>query len=260
MSQVEMILQGKGGVGKSLVATLLAQHCKGMGVKTLCVDTDPVSPTFSGFEAYGVKHLDLMNGDDVDPERFDELMMMLMEADGIPAVIIDNGGPSFVPLCSYLKESGAVAMLREGSHKVRFHTIVTGGGGEVNTLSDFSHLCKNFPDVPVVVWLNEFFGRIGGRAGQSFEELPVFQKHEDRVAKVITLPAVRPQTFGRDIAEMMRQRLSFDQAIAGPEFHLMSRQRMKMYWRDMEGRITAAELWKRGKSAPPVARPVVVKQ
>ena len=85
MSQVEMILQGKGGVGKSLIATLLAQHCKSTGVKTLCIDTDPVSPTFSGFKAYGVKHLDLMNGDDVDPERFDELMAMLMEADGTPA-------------------------------------------------------------------------------------------------------------------------------------------------------------------------------
>ena len=45
---VHLSLQGKGGVGKSLVASLLAQYFrdrKGMSVR--CIDADPVNQTLA---------------------------------------------------------------------------------------------------------------------------------------------------------------------------------------------------------------------
>ena len=75
--------------------------------------------------------------------------------------------------------------------------------------------------------------------------MPVYRKHKDRVCGLITLPAVRPQTFGRDIEEMLRRRVSFEEAIDSPDFIVMSRQRLKMYWGDVEGRIKTARLWKK---------------
>ena len=53
--KVHFILQGKGGVGKSFVAALLAQHYQANGRgAVVCVDTDPVNATFSGYGAFGL--------------------------------------------------------------------------------------------------------------------------------------------------------------------------------------------------------------
>ena len=49
MKEVHLISQGKGGVGKSLVASFLAQNLTDTNPDTPihCFDTDPVNPTFS---------------------------------------------------------------------------------------------------------------------------------------------------------------------------------------------------------------------
>ena len=62
MAKIHMLLQGKGGVGKSLIASVLAQYKLAKGQKPLCIDTDPVNATFFGFKALKVKRLELMDG------------------------------------------------------------------------------------------------------------------------------------------------------------------------------------------------------
>lgn len=41
MAKVHLTLQGKGGVGKSMMAAILAQYKKNKGSNVLCIDTDP---------------------------------------------------------------------------------------------------------------------------------------------------------------------------------------------------------------------------
>ena len=53
MAKIHMILQGKGGVGKSFIAALLAQYKASKGQPSLCIDTDPVNATFHGYQALG---------------------------------------------------------------------------------------------------------------------------------------------------------------------------------------------------------------
>jgi len=45
MATIHFILQGKGGVGKSLIAALLAQYLHGRGLEVYCFDTDPINAT-----------------------------------------------------------------------------------------------------------------------------------------------------------------------------------------------------------------------
>ena len=54
MSTVHLILQGKGGVGKSFIAALLAQYLQEKGVAVRCFDADPVNSTLASFPA--LKH------------------------------------------------------------------------------------------------------------------------------------------------------------------------------------------------------------
>ena len=71
MATINMILQGKGGVGKSLVASILTQHFLESGKDVCCVDTDPVNATFAGYQKFNVTALDIMNDNDIDSRRFD---------------------------------------------------------------------------------------------------------------------------------------------------------------------------------------------
>ena len=53
MKEVHFIAQGKGGVGKSTIASFLGDYlkAKASGEQLHCFDTDPVNPSFSRFSA-----------------------------------------------------------------------------------------------------------------------------------------------------------------------------------------------------------------
>jgi CO dehydrogenase nickel-insertion accessory protein CooC1 len=48
-STIHLTLQGKGGVGKSLIAAILAQFFQNSGRDVRCIDTDPVNRTFAQY-------------------------------------------------------------------------------------------------------------------------------------------------------------------------------------------------------------------
>ena len=63
MKEVHFIAQGKGGVGKSFIASILAQYLKER-VKDEhihCYDTDPVNPTFSRYSALSAQVVPILN-------------------------------------------------------------------------------------------------------------------------------------------------------------------------------------------------------
>jgi len=47
MKQVHITLQGKGGIGKSYVTSLIAQNLMDRGEEVICIDTDPINATLS---------------------------------------------------------------------------------------------------------------------------------------------------------------------------------------------------------------------
>ncbi|MFR0874647.1 MAG: division plane positioning ATPase MipZ [Bilophila wadsworthia] len=51
MAHVHFFLNPKGGTGKSLVSYIVAQYLISKGVKTTCIDCDPVTPTLIAYEA-----------------------------------------------------------------------------------------------------------------------------------------------------------------------------------------------------------------
>lgn len=243
MAEVNLILQGKGGAGKSFIATLLAQHYKKVnGVDPVCIDTDPVNPTFSGFKAFNARRLDLMSKSRINPIGFDEFVKTVMEADPESVVIVDNGAPTFVPLCGYLISCGTIPFLREAGHEVRFHSVVTGGDGQDHTVEGLNTLCSRFPDVDVVVWLNEYFGEIRNSEGKPFKDFKVYRKWAKLIVGTVTLPVADFDLFGYDIRRMLKARLTFAEAIASPEFDIVASQRLVMYRREVEEAMEALEL------------------
>jgi hypothetical protein len=227
MSKIHMILQGKGGVGKSFISSVIAQYKQSKGQKPLCIDTDPVNATFAGYKALNVRKLEVMEGDEINPRAFDAVVELAASATG--DVIIDNGASSFVPLSHYLISNEVPALLEELGHELVIHTVITGGQALEDTVSGFRALASQFPmPSTFVVWLNQYWGPIEYE-GKGFEQLKAYKDHKDRVSAIVTIPQLKEETYGRDIAEMLQARQTFDEALATESLTIMTRQRLKIF-------------------------------
>lgn len=223
---IHFILQGKGGVGKSLIAAILAQYKKSKGQTPLCIDTDPVNATFAGFKALDVQRLEIMDGDEINPRNFDSLIELIALSKN--DAIIDNGASSFVPLSHYLISNQVPALLQGMGHKMIIHTVITGSQALLDTVSGFNQLAGQFPtEALFVVWLNPYWGPIEVD-GKSFEQMKAFKDHKDRVSAIIHIPDLKAETFGRDLSDMLQDRLTFDEAVALESVQIMNRQRLNI--------------------------------
>ena len=230
--QVHLVLQGKGGIGKSFVALLISQYLKHTQQNVLCLDTDPINATLSSFLALDVRSISLMDGNSVINERhFDQMMESIFEANA--HVVVDNGAASFAPLSSYLLDNDAFEAIYEAGKEVIIHSVIAGGLAQDNTVSDFVTLTSQLPEnVQVVVWLNEHFGPIESN-GKSFEEMKAYLDHKERVRAIVRLPKRTESTFGKDLAVMLKARMTFDEALASNLFFVMAKQRLKIMQRSI---------------------------
>lgn len=241
MKRVNMILQGKGGVGKSLIASLLAQHFIENGASPICIDTDPVNATFAGYKEYAARRLQLVRNDDLDPRAFDELAEAVAKEPKDAVFVIDNGSATFVPLCAWMLENNALQFFKSVGAEVFLHSVVTGGQAMADTQAGLASLLGHFEDQRAVIWLNEYFGPLG-RNGVAFEDSTLFKEHENQIHAIIKMPALRKETFGADLNEVLQAKLSFKSALADERFSIMARQRLAMVWRDFEKQMAGANL------------------
>ncbi len=226
MASIHLILQGKGGVGKSMIAAFIAQYKLGKGKLPLCLDTDPVNASFEAYKSLKVSRLSILQHEEIDPRRFDQLIEQIAKAK--TDVIIDNGASSFVPLSAYVLSNHVPNLLRDMGHQLIVHTVVTGGQALLDTLTGMTQLIRQFPaEVPFVVWLNPYWGPIE-LEGKSFEQMKAYREHKDRILAIIPLPDLKKETFGRDLSDMLQAHLTFDEAIALPSLTIMARQRLSI--------------------------------
>jgi len=226
MAKIHMVLQGKGGVGKSLIAAILAQYNVSKGKQPLCIDTDPVNATFHGFKALNVKRLQIMDGDEINPRHFDSLVELI--APSTVDVIIDNGASSFVPLSHYLISNQVPVLLQEMGHELVVHTVITGSQALTDTVNGFAQLATQFPaESSFIVWLNPYWGAIEYE-GKSFEQMKAYINNKSRVTAIIKMPTLKEETYGRDLADMLQEHLTFDEALANSALTIMTRQRLKI--------------------------------
>ncbi|HHS8316201.1 TPA: conjugal transfer protein TraL [Legionella pneumophila] len=226
MARIHMVLQGKGGVGKSFVAATLAQHQINQGKTPLCIDTDPVNTTFASYKGLPVTHLSILDGDEINPRHFDHLIELI--AASAHDAIIDNGASAFVPLSHYLISNQIPALLQEMGHELIIHTIITGGQALHDTVNGFAQLARQFEaHVRFIVWLNPYWGPIE-HDGKTFEHSKTYQDNKERIFAIIQLPTLKEETFGRDLTEILQERLTFDEALNRSSKTIMTRQRLKI--------------------------------
>lgn len=228
---VHLILQGKGGIGKSVIAGWLAEYLAQRGKKVRCVDGDPVNRSLAQYKGLNAEKLDLVNEAGVIVRlRYDALLERFATEDGI--FVVDSGATAFLPLWSYIVETEMIRVLHETGRKLYVHCVVSGGEMLNDSLLGFDTLARSTPDRNVVVWINEYFGAVA-RDGKTFDQMNVFQKHADKVLGSIGIPQRSPDTFGASVLLMREKKLTFDEALQSNEFMLAQKSRLQIVRRDL---------------------------
>lgn len=228
MRKANFILQGKGGVGKSFVSSLIAQFYIERGDIVQGVDTDPNNATFSSIKGLNAKYLELFDAESKLNERnFDKLVENMLLSDDANYVI-DNGATSFLPLIDYISENNVFDMLAD-KFEVVLHIPITGGQAQDDTISGFVQLLEKYPGVKFIVWLNEYHGKIMDKDGNDFENMDVYKKNKKAIFSLIRISSQNEKTYGFDIEEMTKANLTFAEVMLDPRFNLMAKQRLRIF-------------------------------
>jgi hypothetical protein len=234
---VNIVLQGKGGVGKTLVATLIAQYHLENGVLVACYDTDPVNATFAAFKGLDAKVVPILKGRVLNVEPIDKLMNDVIISAG--SSVIDNGAASFVPFSDYLLKSGIPDLAQAKGCRVVIHVVLAGGPNINDTMKGFISILDAFPpSVSLVVWINEFFGPFEIN-GMALEQLPVFQKNKSRILGVVYLRQLDPELEGFSLRQMLARRLTFTEALTNEDLDIVTQSRLMAVRRNIFAQIPA---------------------
>lgn len=238
MKAVHFLLQGKGGVGKSFVASLVAQYLRDtIGKdKVACYDTDPVNQTFSRYAALKTKTVNILEKDNnINSRNFDSLIEEIINSKKEIAVI-DNGAATFIPLLHYMAENMIADMLKEIGIEVIIHVVLTGGQGLEDTIVGLNTVLGRL-NGRVMVWSNEYFGDVI-RNDKEVSEFNVISKNQDKIVGIITIQNRTKDTFGKDIEVMVKNNLTFEEVKSSPLFTLIPRQRLLTVQRDIYAQLS----------------------
>jgi hypothetical protein len=70
--------------------------------------------------------------------------------------------------------------------------------------------------------------------------MKAYAAHKGRVAAIVPIPRLKQETYGRDLSDMLQERLTFDEALATPSRSIMTRQRLKIVQRQLFERLDSA--------------------
>ncbi len=221
MSAIHFIGGEKGGVGKSVVARLLAQYFIDQGKPFCGFDTDRSHASFTRF------YSDYASPVIVDSyEGLDNIVGMFEDDDPSaprPRVIVDLAAQTAAPLARWVKDSDLIALMDSLNVRVYFWHVADVGKDSVDLLDKLLATYGNDPRYVVV--RNE--GR--GNDFSLLDHSEALKKARILGAKVITLPQLHESSM-RKIDRRNATFLASTQTKSGEDaLGMLERQRVKSW-------------------------------
>lgn len=188
---VNIILTDKGGKGKSLIASVMAQAADRKNIPMRLASVDPGQCTlgqwFPGTEDWKV----MVKVGGVLEVRHEKLNAAIgsLECDHRPTLVDTGSSTTAAVFRAYCEQFSLDSVLSDMGKRVFVHTIISGGGDYAESIESLRLNLQSFacPNTKFVLWLNEYEGVPQDANGIPFIETPGFGILQGRVSNVITM-------------------------------------------------------------------------
>ncbi|WP_034070010.1 P-loop NTPase [Pseudomonas aeruginosa] len=235
-----LVLQGKGGVGKSFVASALAQYFIERGHSVACADTDPVNSSFYQFKALNVGLLRIMEGGVVSQKLFDPLFEELLATETV--CVVDNGASTFIPMLKFISDNHMLAGLQDAGKQLYIHTVITAGQAKDDTFNGLKKLITMIrdekSDTQVVVWQNEFWG-VPVFDGKPLSETQLVLDNRDIIQGICTIIDRNSDAFTADIRAVLESHLTLREVKQSEQFGVIAKSRIHRVYNDIFSELDA---------------------
>jgi hypothetical protein len=227
VDSVHVIINSKGGVGKSCVASILADYFYTIGLPLSCIDADPTVKTFSTYKIFQASRIkNLVSNNVINERAFDGFVEKVAKDHG-KVIVVDTGGSGFVPFMNYMIEGDVLSELRDCGKKIFYHTPIVSKQAQQESIAGLDAVISQVPDfVNMVLWLNEYNGEIT-EDGNPFMKSKTYARYESRLYGVMKLAKLTEKTFGQDMGQMLENHMAFSEALESDEFAHMAKVRLR---------------------------------
>ena len=221
-----LILNGKGGVGKSFFAVNFVQYLKDKGISHTACDCDNENSTLKRFHGEAVEFLDLSR-----PRGLDAMLRAFEKAD---LVVVDCRAASTEVFFDYFDEIDLRATLEALSVGL---TLVMPVNHEADSVDQFQRIVNKLEDACAYVVLRN---QVHDDTFAVYDQSVIRKRlRKDLGAKEITMTKLQPWL----VEELSLKNLPITEAIKDGAFHLLDRQRLQTWQRKLYTEIeSAAEL------------------
>ena len=244
---VHITLQGKGGIGKSLVARLLAEY---LDAPLYDLDwTNRTNSRYQNSDSFNVRFHDLRidaspdGNQEIDSLKIDMLVEDLLDKTApYPHRVLDFGSPQYDPVIDHFQVSDAIQTLySEAKTVLWFHLIICGGGMQLACAENILRIVTRWSRTPAqfVIWENEFVGLIRNeRTDERDSKSPGFKSTElydtirTRIHPVQVIMPARSGAYKRDVESMEQNSQGFKDFVTRKDIPMLQRSRIKKIWQE----------------------------
>lgn len=230
-SKIHLVGGEKGGVGKSMVARLLAQYFIDHAMPFVGYDTDR---SHGALLRYYTGYASPVLADRY--EALDAIVERAIETPGL-RVLVDLAAQTHAPLVQWMDESGVLELARESGVQVNYWHVMDSGRDSVDLLQ---RLLDRFgPRLRYVLVLNE----LRGDDFSQLERSGQWERANSFGARVVRLKHLHDNVIRKiDAADASFWQARHSTGGDGPKLGLLERQRLKMWLAHAQGELASVGL------------------
>ena len=221
---VHIILQEKGGIGKSFLSSILLQYLTDQGHPVVGIDTDPKNASLEAYKSLNVEKLHIMNGDGIDIEKFDDLLIKIDETN--LDYVVDIGSSNFIGFNEYVTSEDTYNLIQEMGAKVYLHIIVVGGEAMTHTLNGLNNIVSGeVPKDSVIIWENEHFGKL--HETKSVMDSDIIKSLADKIHGSVVLEQEKNSLVTNSMISMQKKHYTFADVPQSTKFNFVKKRRLE---------------------------------
>ncbi|OPH37668.1 hypothetical protein [Moraxella equi] len=235
-NSIHFVMQSKGGVGKSVVSTLMSQYLLKNANDVSLIDIDPSNKTLASYKNLNVEQINIMKSDEelVDQSKFDGFLQKFLQSDNA-TFLVDTGSGEFLPLNNYLVIMDIPSIIQEFGKNIYIHVPISYGQAEQDSIKCLVKIAENYPNTPIIVWENEYFGK----PVNDFIKTKAYQSIKNIIG-VVKISKLNTDTFEKDFSTMLKNSMTFDDVKTDEKvFQFFSKTRLHRIEQDINTQIDA---------------------